>query len=76
MAEKYLKRIRALEAALGIMEAMERMLSTNFTLLTPRMGMEPVWDYLEEMRRALQEMMQENRALLNEGQRRHVREDV
>lgn len=74
--DKRIKRIRALEAATGVMEAVQRMLSRNFTLLTPRMGMEPTWDYLEEMRRTLQEMMAETKAELMDGERRHVRNDV
>lgn len=70
MTDKQVRRLRALEAAVGIMETLQRLLSTGFTLLVPREGMDTVWDYLEDMRRTLQEMMAEEKAQIMDDRRR------
>lgn len=70
MTDKQVRRLRALEAAVGIMEAQQRLLSTGFTLLVPKEGMDTVWDYLEDMRRTLQEMMAEEKAQIMDDRRR------
>jgi hypothetical protein len=70
MTDKQVRRLRALEAAVGIMEALQRLLSTGFTLLVPKEGMDTVWDYLEDMRRTLQEMMAEEKAQIMDDRRR------
>lgn len=68
------QRYHALEACLGVLDSVQRLMGRNWTMLEPKPGYESAWDNLEEQRRVIQEMMREERTSLDGlrlGERKH-----